>query len=139
MTAARSWLNDVMLTFVKSRMISGTVRPTRVADTTEDICVFTLVIRLTVPEIPEDCTVPVLISVEAPVFITVAWLSAVLAAVDRIVSMLVSEETPVLRTVAIDLIVEIPTVAVESEPETCNQALFSVDTWAEVDPVVAFD
>ena len=70
---------------------------------------------------------------------TVCWLSAVDAPVDTTVSMLVTEETPVLRTVAIDLIVEIPTVAVESEPETCNQALFSVDTWAEVDPVVAFD
>ena len=139
MTAAFSWLNDVMLTFVKSRMISGTVRPTRVADTTEDICVFTLVIRLTVPEIPEDCTVPVLISVEAPVFITVAWLSAVLAAVDRIVSMLVSEETPVLWTVAVDLIVLMPRVAVDSEPETCSHRLASVDTWALVEPVVAFD
>jgi hypothetical protein len=76
---------------------------------------------------------------EVPVLITVAWLSAVEAPVETAVSMLVSEDTAVLSTVARDKTVETPTVAVESEAEVRSQMLFSVDTWALVEPVVVFD
>lgn len=125
--------------FVKSRMMSGTVRPTWVAEITLENCVVTLAIRLTVLETAVDCDVPALSMDEAPVLITVAWLSAVDAPEETTVSVLVREEIPVEITVAIDFTDEMPSVAVDSEPETCSHRLFSVETWAEVEPVVVFD
>lgn len=123
----------------KSMMMFASVKPLAVADTTDDICVVTFAISDTVPLMPEDCTVPVLTSVEAPVLITVIWLSSVDAAVEITVSWLASELTPVERTVARDLTELMPAFAVESEPLTWSQRLFSVDTCADVEPVVAFD
>lgn len=51
----------------------------------------------------------------------------------------VPEDTAEDTEVITDLTEDIPTVAVESELEKRSQMLFSVDTCAEVDPVVVFD
>ena len=71
--------------------------------------------------------------------ITVIWLSAVEAAVLSTVAWLVTEDTPVETEVMADFTLDMPTVAVDSEEENSSQMLFSVDTWAEVEPAVALD
>jgi hypothetical protein len=95
--------------------------------------------KLTSLEIPVEARVPRLSIEEVPVSITVIWLSAVDAPVETTVAMLVPEDTAVETDVIADLTVEIPTVTVDSDEEVRSQMLFSVDTCAEVEPVVVFD
>lgn len=140
---ARSWPSDEMLVVPKSRMTSGSVRPAAdcavIVDWTVESCVLTLTPRLTSLEMPVEARTPVLSVLDVPVSMIVAWLSAVEAPVDTTVAMLVPEETAVETAVIADLTVDMPIVAVERDDDVSSQMLFSVETCAEVEPVVVFD
>lgn len=131
-----------MLAVPKSMMISGSVRLAPwavIADCTDESPVPTLTPRLTSLEMPVEARVAWLSMLDVPVSMTVIWLSAVEAPVETMVAMLVPDETAVETDVIADLTVDMPTVAVDSEDEVRSQMLFSVETWAEVEPVVVFD
>ena len=55
------------------------------------------------------------------------------------VAMLVPDETADETDVIADFTLEMPTVTVERDDDVSNQMLFSVETCAEVEPVVVFD
>lgn len=110
-----------------------------IADWTDDSVVLTLTPRLTPLEMPVETSVPWLSVDEVPVSITVIWLSAVEAPVETTVAMLVPDDTAVETETWRDMIVEMPVVTVDSDEEVSSQMLFSVETCAEVEPVVVFD
>jgi len=119
--------------------ISGRPRLAPSATTVEitvDRPVLTLTPRLTSLEMPVEASVPWLSMLLVPVLMTAIWLEAVEAPVETTVAMLVPEDTAVDSEVIADLTVDMPTVAVDSEPENSSQVLFSVETCAEVEPVV---
>ena len=131
-----------MLAFPKSIRMSGSCRLaacTVTADWTDEMPVLTSRPRLTSLETPVEASVPWLSIDETPVSITVSWLSAVEAPVDTTVVMLVPDDTAVETEVRREATVEMPTFAVDSDEEVSNQMLFSVETCAEVEPVVVFD
>lgn len=131
-----------MVELLKSMMISGTFRLgpcATIADCTDEKFVLTFTSRLTSLEMPVDATTPALSMDDVPVLMTVCWLSAVEAPVERTVAALVPEDRADDTDVTFEMTEETPTFAVESELENNNQMLFSVDTWADVEPVVVFD
>lgn len=61
------------------------------------------------------------------------------APVETTVAELTPEETADESEVTADLTVDMPTVAVDRAVEARSQMLFSVETWADVEPVVVLD
>lgn len=124
-------------------MISGTARPfwlcAAIVVWTIEKVELTFTPRLTSLEMPVETSTPWLSTDEVPVLMTVCWLSAVDAPVDATVAMLTPDDTAAETEVMIDLTEDMPTVAVDSEPEKLSQMLFSVETLAWVDVVVVFD
>lgn len=99
----------------------------------------TLTPRLTSLEMPEDPRRLWLNIEDVPVLMTAICDRAVEAPVETTVVMLVPDDSAEDTTVMIDLTLDIPTVAVDSDEDVRSQMLFSVDTCAEVEPVVALD
>ncbi len=133
---------DVMLVVPKSITMSGRLKVAgcaAIVDWRVESCVLTLTPRLTSLEMPVETSVPWLSMLLVPVLITVTWLSAVEAPVDTTVAMLVPEETAAETDVIADFTEDMPTVAVDRDEDVRSQMLFSVETCAEVEPVVVLD
>ncbi len=138
-SAALSWPKDVIAVPLKSTRMSGTVKPAVLADTTDDIVVLVLLIRLTSVERPVESEVSALTIEDVPVFSVVMDARAMLWPVETTRFWLTAFEMPVLVDVIADLTLLSPTVAVDRELEKIRQMLSSVEICALVEPVVALD
>lgn len=76
---------------------------------------------------------------DVPVSITLIWLKPTEAPVETTVAMLVPDDTAEDTEVIDERTVDMPTVAVDSEPEKITQMLFSVETLAWLEVTVVFD